>query len=83
MAFIIWKKIPMLNDPSIVIDTNKKSFLFRLKEKIVCCPFFKKFTLTKILLMILSKIRVFILKIENKISNYLQSLRQKAHKKNK
>jgi hypothetical protein len=60
-----------------------KEISFCCKKKIKGSCFMKSSFWNGILLKILSKTRVFLLKIENKVGNYLQKLRVKSQKKEK
>ncbi len=78
---IFYKKIPRLIE--IPEDKKDKKNFFSFLIKIKSVSFLKSFFWTNILLKILLKIKIFILKIENKITFFLDVLRAKANKKNK
>lgn len=83
MLVIFYRKTPLLaNLPktSPVFETKKKAltnFLETIKEKIK-----SHFPFEILLQKILSKVRVFTLRIENRISGWLESLRTRAKKNN-
>ena len=87
MLVIFYSKVPLLaNLPktSPVFETRRKiltSFFKAIKEKIKNLPFLKDFSFEVLLQKILSKVRIFTLRIENKISSWLESLRTRAKKK--
>ena len=79
IAVIIYQKLPLIPE---TIESSSNSFnwknsLNKFKER----KFIKNFSIEKFFQKILSKTRILILKIENKISNVLQKLREKAKKK--
>jgi len=81
---IIFRKIPVLSKFSETKENfSRESFLLNLKEKIKKFFIFnfKSFPLEIILQKILSKIRILTLRLENKISLWLQKLREEAQKK--
>ena len=86
MLVIFYMKAPLLaNLPktSPVFETKKKAFTNFLeitKEKIKSLPFLKDFSFEILLQKILSKVKIFTLRIENRISGWLESLRTKAKK---
>jgi hypothetical protein len=79
VAYIFWKKIPMLCEISDNEKNRKTLLLFFSKIKSV--SIFKSFFWNNILLKILLKIKIFLLKIENKITFFLNVLRSKSKKK--
>jgi len=82
MGTILFRKIPLLSElPEVPVRFNLKRTLLKLKEKIKILNPFKDFSSEVFLQKILSKIRILALKIENKIANYLQKLREKSQKK--
>ncbi len=88
MLVIFYRKTPLLaNLPktSPVFETKKRTltnFLETTREKIKGLPFLKNFSFEILLQKILSKVRVFTLRIENRISGWLESLRARAKKNN-
>ena len=64
-------------------SAKAKNLLVRIKESALVKKFTptKKFSIELLLQKILSKVRVFILKIDHKTSNWLQALRERAKKK--
>ena len=80
IAFIFWKKIPFL----VKISKNKKNqesdIKIKFKNKIDSLSIRKSSFWSGILVKILSKTKVVILKIENKIEKILQFLRIKNQK---
>ena len=82
MGTILFRKISLLSElPEAPARLNLKRTLLKLKEKIKILNPFKDFSSEVFLQKILSKIRILALKIENKIANYLQKLREKSQKK--
>ncbi len=82
MVSIFYQKLPALN--KVVIDssvTKKDSYILKVKKRILEIPFIKNFSWNSILQKILSKVRVFVLKIESKIGDFLHLLRKKSEKK--
>ncbi len=83
IIFIFWKKIPCLKE----IDGNKKSnknystclFLKRIKS----IHLIQNFSWHRMLLKFLSKVRIGILKIENKLNDCLNKLRAMSQKNKK
>ncbi len=80
---IFWRKIPILAGFPEETKEKKESFLDGTKRKINSLSFLKDFSWNKTLLKILSKIRVVVIKIENKISGCLETLRVKSQKEKK
>lgn len=79
MGFILVKKMPVLVSlPEVSEGIVRENFILRLKGRIKNLPFIKSFSLELFLQKTLSKIRVLILKLENKIANLLQKLRKKS-----
>lgn len=82
MFVILFRKIPILvglpktAERPLLNDLWQKS-----KEKIKNLPPLKSFSSDVFIQKILSKTRILTLRIENKIANYLQKLREKAQKK--
>ena len=81
VLYIFWKKIPKLVE--ISEDKKDKKILFSFLSKIKSLAFFKGLFWSKILLKILLKIKIFLLKIENKITFFLNVLRAKSDKRDK
>ena len=83
MFVILFRKIPILvglpktAERPLLNDLWQKS-----KERIKNLPQLKSFSSEIFIQKVLSRIRVLTLRIENKIANYLQKLREKAQKKN-
>ena len=80
MTVIFWRKIPSLTEISEIGKSEKKNTFFLLRKKICSFLIFKSSFWSGVLLKILSKVRVGILKIENKIGKFLQFLRIKVQK---
>lgn len=87
IGILIFRKIPVLvklpdsNLPAT--PTFSPVYLYKkLIEKIKNIPGLKSFSFEIFLQKLLSKTRILTLRIENKIANYLQKLREKARKKN-
>jgi len=79
MGVIIFRKIPvLLTLPEILLQ--KESFISKLKERLKKLNPFRNFSYEIFLQKILTKIRIISLKIDNKISNWLQKLREKYQK---
>lgn len=82
MAVMFYQKLPVLNKIAINNSSAKEdSYIFKIRKRILEIPFVKNFSWNSVLQKILSKIRVFILKIENKIGDFLHLLRKKSEKK--
>ncbi|MDP3093284.1 MAG: hypothetical protein Q8N16_00805 [bacterium] len=82
MLVIFFKKAPVLADlpkTTSVFETKKRT-LAVLLEKLKNLPFLKNFSLEMTLQKILSKFRVFTLKIENRTGHWLEALRARAKK---
>ena len=80
IGIIIYRKIPTLRElpePFEKSAKNKNSFFLKIKEKI------KNLLISneKYLQKILSKIRILILKIDNKTFGWLQELRKRSQKR--
>ncbi len=88
MLALFYNKAPLLaNLPktSPVFETRKRiltNFLETTKERIRSLPFLKDFSFEVLLQKILSKVRIFTLRVESKVSSWLESLRARAKKKN-
>ena len=82
IGMILFRKIPDLIElPEAPTRFNFKKTLLNFKGKIKVLNPLKNFSSEVFLQKILSKIRILALKIENKIANYLQKLREKSQKK--
>ena len=84
LVFIVIKKIPQLREiPENIQDVREKNFYQKIKNKVSeeFKKTFSKISLESFFHKILSKIRIINLKIENKIANYLQQLREKQKRK--
>ena len=82
MGIIIFRKIPILVElPKTTESPLLNDFWQKLKEKIKNLPPLKSFSSEIFIQRVLSKIRILTLRIENKIANYLQKLREKGKKK--
>ncbi len=83
IVFIFWKKIPYLKE----IDGNKKNnknySIYRFIKRIKSIPLIKNFSWHKLLLKFLSKVRIIVLKIENKLNSCLNKLRAMSQKNKK
>jgi len=86
IAAIVYRKIPVLLELSPQqVETKKENvkFFIKVKEKIKNNKIAKFFCKEILLQKILSKITVFLLKIENKTSNWLIKIRQNSQKSSK
>ncbi len=83
MACLFWKKIPTLSELAEIKNERKESLFVQLRNKVKSLSFFRSFSWDGILLKTLSKTRVIVLKIEKKVSDYLQSLRERSQRKKK
>lgn len=81
MGVIIWRKIPVLAELPEEAQAPRENLFLRLKNKVAGISVIKNFNSLAFLQKILSKIRVLTLKIENKIADWLQKLREKSQKK--
>ena len=80
---IIFRKIPILVQlPEISEGHIKEGFWFKIKNRIRGFRIFHSFSFETFLQKILSKIRILTLRTDNKTSNLLQKLREKAQQKN-
>jgi len=82
IAVILFRKIPLL----VELPETPKKFTFKkaileFKAKIKTLNPFKDFSSEIFLQKILSKIRIFVLRIENKIASSLQKLRERSLRK--
>lgn len=82
MGIIIYRKLPVLAELPEVTQEPRENLLLRLKNKIYSISFVKNFSFALVLQKILSKIRILILRTENKVASWLQKLRAKSQKKN-
>ena len=82
MGIILFRKIPALVElPEVSTRANlKKRFLVAMEKSIVSTPI-RNFSTEVFLQKILSRIRVLTLKIDNRVSNWLQRLRKRNQKK--
>lgn len=80
IVVVLWRKIPLLVKLSQE-DAGSGGVFSALKEKVNDTSFMQKFSLETFLQKVLSKIRVLIIKTENKISHWLQQLREKSQQK--
>ncbi len=84
LAAIFFKKAPQLTEVKANISGKKeKNILFQFRKKIADISFIRSFSWNSFLQKILSRTRILILKIENKIENYLHFLRKNSKKKKK
>ena len=82
MGTILFQKVPLLIELPEVSDKEKKeNLVLRLKKKIQRIRFFQNFSYERFLQKMLSKIRILILRTDNKTSLWLQKLREKSKKK--
>ena len=80
---IIFRKIPILAElPEISEGHVKEAPWFKIKNRIRVFRIFHSFSFETFLQKILSKIRILTLRTDNKTSNLLQKLREKAQQKN-
>ena len=77
IAYILWKKIPVLNQlPEIAEGIQKDDIIGVIKKKI------KTISLDRLIfLKTLSKVRVYILRTEKFVDQHLQKMRKKIVKK--
>ncbi len=83
ILFLVFYKIPVLaklSEP--VISKKEENFFEKIKKEIKNLPVFKVDFYEILLEKFLSKLKILILKIENKTSYYLERLRKKSFKKN-
>lgn len=79
---ILFRKIPILIEaPKTIEKPLLTDWWQRLKENIKNLPPLKSLSSEIFIQKVLSKTRILTLRIENKIANYLQKLREKAQKK--
>ena len=79
---ILFRKIPVLIElPKTAERPLLTDWWQRLKENIKNLPPLKLLSSEIFIQKVLSKTRILTLRIENKIANYLQKLREKAQKK--
>ena len=82
MGVILYRRIPQISElPEIPVRFCLKENFFKLGEKIKNISFFKSFSAEILLQKILSKIRILILRTDNKTFSWLQKLREKMKKK--
>jgi len=82
MGVILFRKILQISElPKISAEFSLKENFLKLGEKIKNISFFKSFFSEIFLQKLLSRIRILILKTENKTSNWLQKLRERMKKK--
>lgn len=81
MLVIFLRKIPVLTSLPPEVKSSRENLFFRLKNKILKTRPFKSFSSEIFLQKILSKVRVLILKTENKTSHWLQQLRENAKRR--
>jgi len=83
MFVILFRKIPILVGlPKTIEKPLLADWWQKLKENIKNLPPLKSLSSEIFIQKVLSKTRILTLRIENKIANYLQKLREKAQKKN-
>ena len=80
MTVILLRKAPVL--AQLPDSSAGNSWVFRIKGLIHCCPYIKKFSYELFLQKSLSRARILILKIENKITGLLERTRQQSSQKN-
>ncbi len=82
MGVILFRKVPVLTElPEVSGGFGFKIKFLQIKEKIRNSKYFKLLSFEVLLQKVLSKIRILSLKAENKISIWLQKLREKSQKK--
>ena len=81
MLIIFIRKIPVLITLSPEIKTSKPNIFVTLKDRALERRPFKSFSFEIFLQKTLSKIRVLALKIDHKIANYLQKMREESRRK--
>ena len=82
ISILIFRKIPVLAKlpQAVLSETRKKDIILNFAKIIKNSAFLKKFSGELFLQKALSKIRVLVLKIDNKTFHWLQKLREKAQK---
>ena len=76
------RKIPLLLElPEVVETLENEKLIFRLRKKVQERNFFQDFSYEVFLQKVLSKIRILILKTDNKTSLWLQKLREESKRK--
>ena len=80
MLGLVFKKLPILAGLPLVQEKkfDLKPILLKLAEKIKTLPFLKNFSFEIFLQKVLSKIRVLIMKTENKTFTWISQLRKRA-----
>ncbi len=81
IAVIIFRKIPVLVTLP-ALEEKQESLFLKAKEKFATINPFQEFTFKNFLQKMLLRVRILALKIENKVSNSLEKLRQKERVKN-
>lgn len=82
LAAILFRKIPLLVElPETPKKFSFKKAILEFKTKIKTLNPFKDFSSEIFLQKILSRIRIFVLRIENKIASSLQKLRERSLRK--
>lgn len=81
MGLIVYRKMPVLAELPEAIEKPGEHFWLRLRNKITKPFIFKPFSFETFLQKILSKIRILTMRIENKVGNSLQKLREDSQKK--
>ncbi len=81
LVYLFIKKAPQLIKLEDVSIKRKENFFLRIKKKLTEISFVKNFSWNTIFQKMLSRIRIIILKIENKIGDLLHFLRKKSEKK--
>ena len=81
IIFILYRKIPALVVLTEETSAVRQPLMVKLGTKIKNISFFKSFSFEMLLQKILSKIKVLTLKTENRVSRWLEALRERAQKK--
>ncbi len=81
IGIILARKIPALRELPLEIERPQENLVLRLKNKVRAFGPFKSFSSEFILHKLLSKTRLFTLKIENRIALWQERLREKSKKK--
>jgi len=80
LTLILFRKIPVL--AHLPDSSAGNSLALRIKGLIRCCPGVQNFSYELFLQKTLLRIRILILKTENKITGLLERTRQKSNQKN-
>ncbi len=81
MILLFIRKIPLLAEISEIVENPRENFWLRFKNKITNLRFLKFFSFEKFLQKTLYKIKILTLKTENKITAWLQRLKENSQNK--